>query len=235
MWRNDSLSAWLSKRIQTARTFWRVARQRCAIAPNWVARIVKSAFKAAISGLQIVLEGATDSRDQWMFSIISLVLMLGHTQTANAITYDTPEEFLSLHAVLSFALFLTVVAFVTLQRYPKPLKLLLLLVGSGALIHIVARFFMSLGLRTSMCPGPETPHDIVMPGVCEITPSYEMAVYFSVITFTTLGYGDYQPSEQGRTIAWVHAIFGVIFLGALVAVGASDGPKTIRSREDDAD
>lgn len=43
------------------------------------------------------------------------------------------------------------------------------------------------------------------------------AVYFSIVTITTLGYGDFQPSNDLRLIAAVEAVFGYIYLGFFVA------------------
>ena len=52
------------------------------------------------------------------------------------------------------------------------------------------------------------------------SPTYELltCVYFSAITFTTVGYGDYHPvSELARLAASVEALSGYILLGLLVA------------------
>ncbi len=43
------------------------------------------------------------------------------------------------------------------------------------------------------------------------------SIYYSVVTFTTLGYGDISPKGFLRVIAGVEAIFGAITLGFLVA------------------
>jgi hypothetical protein len=42
--------------------------------------------------------------------------------------------------------------------------------------------------------------------------------YFSFVTLTTLGYGDILPiSRLARTLAWMEAVFGQLFLAVLVA------------------
>ncbi|MDE0208172.1 MAG: potassium channel family protein [Candidatus Tectomicrobia bacterium] len=43
------------------------------------------------------------------------------------------------------------------------------------------------------------------------------ALYFSIMKFTTLGYGDLAPHEKHRLAAAFQAIFGYLFLGLLVA------------------
>ncbi|WP_143872501.1 potassium channel family protein [Catenovulum sediminis] len=44
------------------------------------------------------------------------------------------------------------------------------------------------------------------------------ALYFSVVTWTTLGYGDFQPSEHIRLWAAGQAIFGYLFMSIYVAI-----------------
>ena len=42
------------------------------------------------------------------------------------------------------------------------------------------------------------------------------ALYFSIVTFTTLGYGDLQPSTHMRPVAAVQALVGYVYLGLFV-------------------
>ncbi|MEL6947140.1 MAG: potassium channel family protein, partial [Pseudomonadota bacterium] len=44
------------------------------------------------------------------------------------------------------------------------------------------------------------------------------AIYFSTVTWTTLGYGDLQPPEAMRLVAAFQAVLGYIYLGSLVAI-----------------
>lgn len=43
-------------------------------------------------------------------------------------------------------------------------------------------------------------------------------LYFSIVTFTTLGYGDFQPTEAARLFAAVEALLGYVILGVFVSV-----------------
>lgn len=43
-------------------------------------------------------------------------------------------------------------------------------------------------------------------------------LYFSVVTFTTLGYGDFRPTEASRAVAAIEALTGYVFLGVMVGV-----------------
>lgn len=47
-------------------------------------------------------------------------------------------------------------------------------------------------------------------------PLWSDALYFSVVTFATLGYGDMAPREEYRLVAAFQAIYGYVFLGAFV-------------------
>lgn len=46
-------------------------------------------------------------------------------------------------------------------------------------------------------------------------------LYFSIVTFTTTGYGDYHPQESGRLLAASEALAGYIFFGLFVSLLAS--------------
>ena len=45
-----------------------------------------------------------------------------------------------------------------------------------------------------------------------------ISIYFSTVTFTTLGYGDYVPANSaGRALAAAESLIGYVFLGLLIA------------------
>ena len=46
----------------------------------------------------------------------------------------------------------------------------------------------------------------------------EAALYFSMVTFTTLGYGDITLNEQWRLIASIEAATGIIMFGWTIAL-----------------
>jgi len=49
-------------------------------------------------------------------------------------------------------------------------------------------------------------------------PSFEKALYFSIVTYTTLGYGDIVLDEQWRLLSSFQAATGVIIFGWTTAV-----------------
>ncbi len=46
-------------------------------------------------------------------------------------------------------------------------------------------------------------------------------IYFSVVTFTTLGYGDYSPQGWARLPAAIQAIFGLGYFALMIGVSSS--------------
>ena len=56
------------------------------------------------------------------------------------------------------------------------------------------------------------------------------ALYFSVVTWTTLGYGDFQPTEGLRLLAAFQALLGTFFIPMLIA--AMLFSLQLRSKED---
>ena len=64
--------------------------------------------------------------------------------------------------------------------------------------------------------------------------SFVDAIYFSVVTFTTLGFGDLQPLPGGRIFAAIQALSGYVYLG--IAIGlAVNGFNPLSQRHDDQD
>ncbi len=55
----------------------------------------------------------------------------------------------------------------------------------------------------------------------EVTHNFGHALYYSVVTFTTLGYGDFQPQGVGRAMAAMQAFTGYLILGILASTGAT--------------
>ncbi len=81
-------------------------------------------------------------------------------------------------------------------------ELLLFLVGFASL-------HQHLGIIDNTRPGSPIVHD------------FWLSAYFSVITFTTVGYGDMYPTGLGRALAALQGFSGYLVLGVLASTAAS--------------
>jgi len=55
-----------------------------------------------------------------------------------------------------------------------------------------------------------------------VSASFYESVYFSIVTATTLGYGDFSPPNSIQLVAAIQAITGYIFLGLTIAAIISE-------------
>ena len=62
-----------------------------------------------------------------------------------------------------------------------------------------------------------------------IQPDLMVGLYFSIVTFTTLGYGDYTPKDGYQLVSALQALYGYVFLGSLV--GLAIGTVVNRQRD----
>ncbi len=53
-----------------------------------------------------------------------------------------------------------------------------------------------------------------------VTTDFADALYFSNVTTTTLGYGDFPPLGPGRPVAALQGLVGYMILGIMVSAGA---------------
>lgn len=74
----------------------------------------------------------------------------------------------------------------------------------AALIAVFAGIYRGFGLIPACCDGERA-----------------VALYFSMVTWTTLGYGDFQPPPEIRLVAATEATLGYIFLGLMVGIIAN--------------
>lgn len=82
------------------------------------------------------------------------------------------------------------------------LDVALLLCAFAAVYHV-------LGIQDNTGPAGRVSRD------------YADALYYSVVTFTTLGYGDFYPRGVGRVLAGIEALTGYVILGLLASTAAS--------------
>ena len=86
--------------------------------------------------------------------------------------------------------------------------------------------YQKIGIIDSTQPGSPVVHE------------FWSSLYYSVVTFTTLGYGDFYPQGIGRALAGMQALTGYIILGLLASVTAnvvSPSDKAGWAKEDEED
>jgi len=69
--------------------------------------------------------------------------------------------------------------------------------------------------------------DIMYSGKPVDTETFADNIYFSIVTLTTLGYGDFQPPEKLRILAGLQAITGYVYLGFIISITSRYGNKKL--------
>ncbi len=125
---------------------------------------------------------------------------------------------------LPSSIFMVALAFLFLTSYVWLLigRVHRILAGTGNLLaHVVvaaaevaamlisfAVVYQKLGIIDNTRPGDALAHE------------FWTCLYFSVVTFTTLGYGDFYPQGVGRALAGMQALTGYLVLGVLASTTA---------------
>ena len=66
-------------------------------------------------------------------------------------------------------------------------------------------------------------------------PTFEDAIYFSLVTFTTLGYGDITLDEKWRVLGAFEAANGIIMFGWTTALIAASAHRLFFEQRSDSD
>lgn len=89
----------------------------------------------------------------------------------------------------------------------RMIEFALLAINLAVLIFAFAWVHHEIGLMDVSGPAPRPTNDL------------GDALYFSIVTSTTLGYGDFIPLGPGRPLAAIQALTGYTILGILVSTG----------------
>jgi hypothetical protein len=145
---------------------------------------------------------------------IALVVLLVVTNVPIYQVFFRPQP-VSLYDALALGLLgivCTLIVWLNLLRKSMFRFFIFLNVGFGVnalylTIMAYAVAYRSLGLADSSTPKVET-HD---PAIC---------LYFSIITLTTVGYGDFRPAPAARFAAASEALLGFLVMAALIGAFA---------------
>jgi hypothetical protein len=133
-------------------------------------------------------------------AILSLTLLAG--TSAVVVSWGST----ALNSVLLVGLFSSVLFKGLGSRRGLGTVLLVALPGIGAMLVNFAILYLWTGLQTS---GGVASHSL-----CD-------AFYFSVVTWTTLGYGDFLAAPEARHIVIVEALLGYLMMALLIAAFVS--------------
>ncbi|WP_193727775.1 potassium channel family protein [Paraburkholderia franconis] len=114
----------------------------------------------------------------------------------------SPSSDAILDAVLLF--FLALMVLMTSRR----MILIVQLTALGFLLCMAIWTYSDIYMRIGIVDGASN----------VVVQDRESCLYFSIITFTTVGYGDFRPTPDGRMIAATEALTGYVFLGVFISM-----------------
>lgn len=141
--------------------------------------------------------------------VLIAMALLGNAILAGVSLYGEESAFLkNLSANYGAIAYATVNAIgsIALLIFAKPYAPAAL---AGLFAHAAALIFMFAGLHAN--------YGLLRDGEIEFVDK-TTAVYFSIVTWTTLGYGDYAPHPDLRLLAAIEALLGLAFFGLLIGV-----------------
>ncbi|HWA91682.1 MAG TPA: ion channel [Rhizomicrobium sp.] len=141
-----------------------------------------------------------------VFTIVFLIVPLLSNTLVLVVSYLSifdfaahPERCYILTGVVAFASLVSLAAF-PVSELPLGRAILGSILQAFLLLLIFACFYRDLGLVGA---GPVT---------------LPIGFYFSVVTWTTLGYGDLYPTDSMRLVAASGAMLGYVYSGILIGV-----------------
>jgi hypothetical protein len=149
----------------------------------------------------------TDARFPGWISLGVAVILWASLTTSNTLVQVVSFK-LTLLVLMALGVAFCLLRFAYRQRFfwGPLLGFLLLFLTSADLISSFAELYQQTGLV-----GPD---GTVVAG----DESHEECLYFSIVTFTTLGYGDFYPVDDCRLLAATEAVLGYIYFGLTIAI-----------------
>ncbi|MEM1078100.1 MAG: potassium channel family protein [Pseudomonadota bacterium] len=147
------------------------------------------------------------------FLLLAPMVFIELFATANLTINDSADALILFYAV-SGIFFGTLVLLFVLQLFsPSRVDGNLLLASINTYFALGVTFAMVFGLIDHMVPG-----SFSISISSDDTPNSTEFMYFSLVTLSTLGYGDVLPvSDQARTLAAIEALAGQVYLTIAVA------------------
>jgi len=106
------------------------------------------------------------------------------------------------------AFFSAIAALISLIAFlRKDIDLELAMLGSAVQAVLLILIFAAVYQDVGLMDGPDPVH-----------PSFQTSLYFSIVTWTTLGYGDLHPPRALQLVAAAEALLGYLFSGILIGL-----------------
>lgn len=138
--------------------------------------------------------------------IIESVVTVGIVLFAqSSVAVGLSAVFIGIVVVVLFSTFFSIL-YVGLKGRSIFLAVFMLLVSAASIVSLYAEIYIWTGLR-----------DTVSTQCLNIPQHFATTVYFSTITWTTVGYGDLVPCGNARLIAASEAILGYLVMALLIA------------------
>jgi len=141
---------------------------------------------------------------KWFWLAVSYITILGNAALVLAVPERAAANTDIIHVMLAasvYASFFVIWEF-RFGYFETGATVVAMMGMSLCLIFLFATVYAAVGIVPDM--GPDLYDEI----------------YFSVVTWTTLGYGDIEPSREVRMVAAGEALLGYIYLGLLVGLSA---------------
>jgi len=179
-------------------------------------RFGKEKFWSLLFIAQLLFAVYAISRGRKSLLIAIALVTPGILGEASFFTLQT--EGTHLFAAVSISVFLAYVAFVVFEASVLgPGKMTADRVAGAISVYLLLGLLWAMvyGIAAMLAPGSFSGPGVLGP---DQSSTVRDLIYFSFVTLTTLGYGDISPVASGaRTLAWMEAVFGQLYLAVTIA------------------
>jgi voltage-gated potassium channel Kch len=158
---------------------------------------------------------------KWASSIFAVAL--AGASFAVAAYVSTSEQFLILMVILLFAAGMTFYLLRDISKSNEPmLSLVIQMASLGAfLIFLYAAAYRTLGIIDTAAPAAvSTAAGAANAAAAKAGVGLADSIYFSMITWTTTGYGDFRPDPAARLVAASEALLGYVVMAIIIGITA---------------
>lgn len=146
------------------------------------------------------------------------------------VTEKTAIKFIQIFGFLVLGILLLILNIFTIKEHNSLLFLFIILIYALFNIIIIIRnilknnsfllsiYWFTLSIIVEIVLFAEVYYEYGISNCNEANCSFLTYIYFSIVTWTTLGYGDFHPIKETQIFAGLEAILGYIYMGLFVGV-----------------